>query len=67
MDLTEVTDQAMAQKYNVPLKTKLMTYGFVMVTVEETEELRARNARTIMGLHGQKVEFHDNMPYIDVD
>lgn len=59
IDLTEVRDEATANKYGVAVGTKLLHQKFVLETADEVAELRKESARAIMG---QAVEFHNGMP-----
>jgi len=67
VDLQEVTDPKMAEKYDVKLGTKLITYDFVLVSDAEAEALRIEKAQEAMDKLGRKVKFIDGLPVPDVD
>jgi hypothetical protein len=57
-----------AKKYNVKEGSKLLTYDFVLVTDEETKELRNGEAKKAMEKLGiQNTKFIDGLPVLDVD
>ncbi|KAF7717156.1 Intradiol ring-cleavage dioxygenase [Penicillium ucsense] len=56
-----------AQKYNVPDGQALLTYDFVLVSDEETKELRARNSIIALDKLGRKVKIVNGLPVPDLD
>lgn len=67
IELQEVTDQAMADKYNVKLGTKLIKYDFVLVTKEVALALRMEKATEAMKAQGRDVVFIDGLPVPALD
>lgn len=67
MDLGTVTKEQ-AEKYGVEEGTKLLTYGFVLVSEEETRKLRDEEARMAMEKLGRTdMKIIDGLPVPDVD
>lgn len=60
---------AQAKEYNVAEGTALLTHDFVLVTDEETVELRDRNALEALGklFPGTKCKLVDHLPIPDLD
>lgn len=58
VDLTSA-NSAIAQKYGVKPDTKLLQYHFVLVSSKEAADLRAEQAKGVMG---EKIEFIDGRP-----
>lgn len=67
VELGQVKDPKMAQKYGVPEGTALMQYDFVLVTKKEALELRFKNAAAAMEAQGQTMEYIDGLPVPEVD
>lgn len=60
VNITDVDDAKMAEKYNVPVGTKLLKYDFVMVREDEALALREKNAAKNMKYAGDtKLSFVD--------
>ncbi|KAF2872204.1 Intradiol ring-cleavage dioxygenase [Massariosphaeria phaeospora] len=67
VDLATVTPEQ-ARKYDVAPDTKLLTYDFVLVTDEETGELRDAEARKAMKALGrERMKIIQGLPVPDVD
>jgi protocatechuate 3,4-dioxygenase beta subunit len=68
VELGEVTAEE-AVKYGVQQGMKCLRHDFVLVTEEETHELRDRNAMDEMGklFPGRKVKLLDHLPVPDLD
>jgi len=60
---------ALAKEHNVPEGTALLQHDFVLVSEEETRELRDKNALESMAklFPGKKVKLLDHLPVPDVD
>ncbi|CAH0050576.1 unnamed protein product [Clonostachys solani] len=58
-----------ARKYDVPEGTALLTYDFVLVTEQETEALRDKNALEAVSklFPGRKCKLVDHLPVPDLD
>lgn len=67
VELQEVTDQAMAEKYDVGLGTKLVKYDFVLVTELVAMQLRIDKATEAMNAQGKDFEFVDGLPVPALD
>ena len=67
VDIKEVTDESMAQEYGVKVGSKLLTHDFVLVTSEESAQLREKRARSALEKLGRRVKFLDGLPVPDVD
>jgi hypothetical protein len=67
VELKEVTDPAMAEKYDVKLGTKLVKYDFVLVTKEVALQLRIDKAIEAMKAQGRDVVFIDALPVPALD
>lgn len=67
VELTKVTDEAMAKKYGVEVGSALMTYDFVLVTAKAAADLRRQKAEEAMKKQGFKYRFVDDLPVPDVD
>lgn len=66
VDLQKV-DSKTAKKYDVLEGSLLMTYDFVLVTSEESERLRDKNALLEMKRLRRKVKLLDHLPVPDLD
>lgn len=66
VDLAKVSPE-MAAKYNVPEGQALLTYDFVLVSDEETRELRATNSKIALDKLGRKVKIVNGLPVPDLD
>ena len=67
IDLSTVTKEQ-AQKYHVKEGTRLLTYDFVLVTDEETRNLRDEEARKAMKALGREnMTVIAGLPVPDVD
>ena len=62
VDLSTVTDPAMAKRYGVKEGTTLLTYDFVLLTEPEARELRKKRAIEAMEKQNRKVIFHNDLP-----
>lgn len=67
VELQEVADQAMADKYDVKLGTKLIKYDFVLVPNQVALDLRLANAAAAMKAQGRDVVFIDGLPVPALD
>ncbi|KAI1936674.1 hypothetical protein LOZ52_006748 [Ophidiomyces ophidiicola] len=67
VDTTTVTDPEMAAKYGVPLETALITHDFVLVSEEDTKNLRDKNSTEALSKLGQKVRIVNGLPVPDLD
>lgn len=56
-----------AKKYGVEEGTKLLEYDFVLVTEDESRELREKNAMEAMEAQGRKMKLWNGLPVPDVD
>lgn len=56
-----------AKKYNVPEDHALLTYDFVLVTDQETADLRAKNSKEALDKLGRKVRIVNGLPVPDLD
>jgi hypothetical protein len=63
----EVTDVDMARRCDVPLKSKLITYDFVLVPDAEARALKEREAGMAMETQGRKMKYYRGLPVPDVD
>lgn len=66
VDLGEVGKE-MAEKYKVKEGTKLLEYGFVLVSEEESAGLRAEKSKAALEALGRRVKIVDGLPVPDVD
>lgn len=60
-------DAGMAKKYDVKEGTRLMSYDFVLVTEEESRELREKNAMEATKKLGLHMKLYNGLPVPDVD
>ena len=67
VDLSPVTDSAMAKEYDVELGTTLLQHDFVLVSDKEADALREKNALEALHKLGLKVKLLDGLPVPDVD
>jgi len=67
VDLQTVTNPSMAEKFDVKLGTKLITYDFVLLTELESMELRTSRAQAAMERQGIKATIIDGLPIPDLD
>jgi len=67
VDISEVSDEAMASKYGVKVGHKLMTYDFVLVSEEESAKLRDQKAKEALEKLGRRVKIVDGLPVPDLD
>ncbi|KAF7130900.1 hypothetical protein CNMCM5793_003770 [Aspergillus hiratsukae] len=56
-----------AKKYNVPEDHALLTYDFILVTDQETADLRAKNSKEALDKLGRKVRIVNGLPVPDLD
>ena len=56
-----------AKQYDVKESTKLLTYDFVLVTEEESADLRAKKSKEALEKLGRKVKIVEGLPVPDVD
>jgi hypothetical protein len=66
VDLAQA-DQALAEMYNVPIGTKVLRHDFILVSEQDTIELRAKNSREAMSNLGHRVKIVDGLPVPDID
>ena len=66
IDLSEV-DKALAEKYGVKVGTKLMKYDFILVSEQETIDMRAKNSKDALDLLGYSVRIVHGLPIPDID
>ncbi|KAJ5767297.1 uncharacterized protein N7511_004913 [Penicillium nucicola] len=57
----------LSKKYGVPEGQALLTYDFVLVTDEETSQLRAHNSKVALDQLGRKVKIINGLPVPDLD
>ena len=67
VDITEVSEEKMASEYGVTLGTKLLTYDFVLITDEESRQLRDKKAIDALAELGRKCKILNGLPVPDVD
>lgn len=67
VDIKEVTDEAMAKKYDVKVGHKLLTYDFVLVSEEQSAKLRDQRAKEALEKLGRRVKIVDGLPVPDLD
>ncbi|KAF7870448.1 hypothetical protein EAF04_004192 [Stromatinia cepivora] len=56
-----------AERYSVPVGSKVLKHDFVLVSEKETEELRDQNALKALEALGMKVKLLDHLPVPDLD
>lgn len=56
-----------ADKYGVKEGSKLMTYDFVLVSEEESRNLRQKNAMQAMEKLGRRMKLYNGLPVPDID
>lgn len=66
IDLKTVDEQHVKQ-YGVKAGTRLITYDFVLVTENDSRELRERNALEATKALGLKMKLWNGLPVPDVD
>lgn len=66
IDLKTVEEQHVKQ-YGVKAGTRLITYDFVLVTENDSRELRERNALEATKALGLKMKLWNGLPVPDVD
>lgn len=66
IDLKTVDEQHVKQ-YGVKAETRLITYDFVLVTENDSRELRERNALEATKALGLKMKLWNGLPVPDVD
>lgn len=62
VDLSEVSDPAMASLYDVELVTPLLKYDFVLLTEHQARDLRKQRAVEAMQKQKRDVVFHNGLP-----
>lgn len=67
VDLSKVQDADMAKRYAVEEGTLLLTYNFVLVSVEETLRLRSYRTKEAIEKMGGRIEDFQGLPVLDVD
>ena len=67
VDLSDVSDQEMATKYDVSPGTALLKHDFVLVSDDETKALREKNSTAALAKLGRPVKIVDGLPVPDVD
>ena len=60
-------DGEMAKTYGVKEGTKLISYDFVLVSEQESRELREKNAMEAMKDLGLRMKLYNGLPIPDVD
>ena len=60
-------DAEMAETYGVKEGTKLISYDFVLVSEQESRELREKNAMEAMKDLGLSMKLYNGLPIPDVD
>lgn len=60
-------DKATSEKYNVPEGTKLLTYDFVLVTEQESFDLRSKNSAAALEKLGRRVKIVEGLPVPELD
>jgi len=63
----ETVDKETAEKYGVKEGILYLKHDFVLVTEQETQELRDQNAREAIQKLGLKVKLVDHLPVPDLD
>jgi hypothetical protein len=66
IDLGSV-DAEMAKTYGVKEGTKLISYDFVLVSEQESRELREKNAMEAMKDLGLRMKLYNGLPIPDID
>ena len=66
IDLGTVSSEQ-ASKYGVKEGGKLLSYDFVLVTEDESRELREKNAMEAMKKLGRHMKLYNGLPVPDVD
>jgi hypothetical protein len=66
VDLGKV-DKETAEKYGVKEGSKLLTYDFVLVSEEESSNLRAQRSKEALEKLGRRVKIVEGLPVPDVD
>jgi hypothetical protein len=68
VDLKTVSDiRGLSEKYKVAPSTRLLTYDFVLVTDQETTELREKEARRQIAKQERRMKIVSGLPVPDVD
>ena len=67
VDVKQVEDPAVAERYGVEVGSALLEYDFILVSESEALELRQKNAAEAMAAQGTKVVFLDGLPVPDLD
>ena len=67
VDLATVSDPEVAEKYCVEQGTSLLTYDFVLITKEESLQLRKEEAIQAITKMGRSLEDFKGLPFFDVD
>lgn len=62
-----VAGPELAKKYDVAEDHAVLTYNFVLVSQEETDELRARNSKEALDKLGRKVKIVNGLPVPELD
>jgi hypothetical protein len=60
-------DAEMAKTYGVKEGTKLISYDFVLVSEQESRELREKNAMEAMKDLGLRMKLYNGLPIPDID
>lgn len=63
----EKADEEIAQQYGVVVGSKVLKHKFVLVSDQETEKLRDKNALAALKKLGRKVKLLNHLPVPDVD
>lgn len=67
VSLSQVTQQSMADQYDVPLGTALLHHDFILVSDKESGDLRARRSKEALERLGRQVKIVEGLPVPDVD
>lgn len=62
VDLSEVSDPAIALQYDVEMGTPLLKYDFVLLTDAQARDLRRQRAVEAMQKQKRNVVFHNGLP-----
>lgn len=63
----EPADEATATQYNVPVGTKILRQEFILVSKDEADALKDKNALEAMAALGRRMKLVDHLPVPDLD
>ena len=63
----EKADEETAKKYDVEVGSLVLRHDFVLVSEQESSELRDRRSKEALEALGEKVRIVDGLPVPDVD